>query len=187
MNGEEATVTLKNVRPFGTEGRLGDPSKEIPPSEEVYPVVVFRGSDVQDLSVLEDEPKQETQEPKREEEPKSLHDGPDIEIPPRRPPPRRVKQSDAFSGAVPDANFDFSKADIRQTQPSTEGTDNDLQRPQADPDEAPAYDKKKSFFDNISNSATEQRPQRGYNNGHRYRGRGRGNANGNYNRRADWS
>ncbi|KAH3667054.1 hypothetical protein WICMUC_005401 [Wickerhamomyces mucosus] len=54
INGEEATVTLENVRPLGTEGRLKDPSKEVPAYDSVFPVVVFRGNDVIDLTVLED-------------------------------------------------------------------------------------------------------------------------------------
>lgn len=39
---------------FGTEGRRGNPSEEILPSASVYEYIVFRGSDVKDISVAED-------------------------------------------------------------------------------------------------------------------------------------
>ena len=38
---------------MGTEGRLGDPAREIPASKEVYEYIVFKGSDLQDLKVME--------------------------------------------------------------------------------------------------------------------------------------
>lgn len=40
------------VRSFGTEGRRGNPAEELPPSDEIYPYVVFRGADVKDLHVM---------------------------------------------------------------------------------------------------------------------------------------
>lgn len=56
ISAEDATVSLKSVRPFGTEGRMaeqGQPSMEVMPGNDVYEYVVFRGSDVKDLSVLD--------------------------------------------------------------------------------------------------------------------------------------
>ncbi|KNC96681.1 uncharacterized protein SPPG_07894 [Spizellomyces punctatus DAOM BR117] len=52
INQQESTVALENVRSFGTEGRKGNPAEELPPSDEIYPFVVFRGSDVKDLHVM---------------------------------------------------------------------------------------------------------------------------------------
>ncbi|KAI9263341.1 Scd6-like Sm domain-containing protein [Phascolomyces articulosus] len=53
LNTEESTVALEQVRSFGTEGRRGKPEEEIPPSENVFEFVVFRGSDIKDLKIFE--------------------------------------------------------------------------------------------------------------------------------------
>lgn len=56
INADDATVALKSVRSFGTEGRMaasGNPSLEVHPGTDVYDYVVFRGSDVKDLTVLD--------------------------------------------------------------------------------------------------------------------------------------
>lgn len=53
INSEESTVSLENVRSFGTEGRRGRPDEEIAPSDQVYEYIVFRGSDVKDLRIEE--------------------------------------------------------------------------------------------------------------------------------------
>ncbi|KLO93296.1 SCD6-suppressor of clathrin deficiency [Fusarium fujikuroi] len=55
INSDESTVSLENVRSFGTEGRKGRPDEEIAPSDQVYEYIVFRGSDVKDLRI-EDHP-----------------------------------------------------------------------------------------------------------------------------------
>ncbi|OAQ99592.1 hypothetical protein LLEC1_03475 [Akanthomyces lecanii] len=51
INSEESTVSLENVRSFGSEGRKG--KDEIAPSDQVYEYIVFRGSDVKDLRIEE--------------------------------------------------------------------------------------------------------------------------------------
>ncbi|KAF2865607.1 Lsm14 N-terminal [Massariosphaeria phaeospora] len=52
INSEASTVTLDNVRSFGTEGRRGG-KDEYEPSDAVYEQIVFRGSDVKDLRIEE--------------------------------------------------------------------------------------------------------------------------------------
>ena len=46
-------MALENVTSYGTEGRKGDPSEEIPPADGLYEYIVFRGSDVKDLRIEE--------------------------------------------------------------------------------------------------------------------------------------
>ncbi|SMQ47346.1 unnamed protein product [Zymoseptoria tritici ST99CH_3D7] len=52
IDSETATVSLQDVQCHGTEGRKGNPAEEIPGSDTVYDGIVFRGSDVKDLTIL---------------------------------------------------------------------------------------------------------------------------------------
>ncbi|QIX02054.1 hypothetical protein AMS68_007571 [Peltaster fructicola] len=52
INSESSTVALENVRSHGTEGRRHG-QEEVPPSDTVYEYIVFRGSDVKELSIVE--------------------------------------------------------------------------------------------------------------------------------------
>jgi protein LSM14 len=54
INPEASTIALENVISYGTEGRRGNPAEEIAPSASVYEYIVFRGSDVKDISVAEE-------------------------------------------------------------------------------------------------------------------------------------
>jgi len=53
INSENSTIALENVTSYGTEGRRGDPSQEQPGSDQIYEYIVFRGSDVKELSMVE--------------------------------------------------------------------------------------------------------------------------------------
>ena len=54
INAKENTVGLKNVRMHGTEGRKGG-NNEIPANNGLYEYIVFRGADIKDLTVYEDQ------------------------------------------------------------------------------------------------------------------------------------
>ncbi|KAF6005313.1 Protein LSM14 A [Cyanidiococcus yangmingshanensis] len=53
INPQDSTVQLQNVRCYGTEDRIRpDRGPPIPPSNDVYDFIVFRGVDIQDLKVV---------------------------------------------------------------------------------------------------------------------------------------
>ncbi|XP_038070284.1 protein LSM14 homolog A-like isoform X2 [Patiria miniata] len=51
INPEESTVTLAEVRSFGTEGR--DALRHVPPGDEIYSLIIFKAGDIKDLHVCE--------------------------------------------------------------------------------------------------------------------------------------
>lgn len=55
INPTDNTVGLKNVHMCGTEGRKGDPKQEVPGSDTLYEFIVFRGNDIKDLTLYEDQ------------------------------------------------------------------------------------------------------------------------------------
>ncbi|EEH41491.2 hypothetical protein PAAG_03054 [Paracoccidioides lutzii Pb01] len=63
INPEDSTIALENVISHGTEGRRGNPAEEIAPSASVYEYIVFRGSDVKDISVAEEQKENQQSEP----------------------------------------------------------------------------------------------------------------------------
>ncbi|KAK3320670.1 Scd6-like Sm domain-containing protein [Cercophora scortea] len=53
INSDDSTVSLENVRSYGTEGRKGVPEEEVSASDQLYEYIVFRGTDVKDLRIEE--------------------------------------------------------------------------------------------------------------------------------------
>lgn len=52
INSDSHTVALESVSSYGTEGRKGNPAEEIAGSDQVYEYIVFRGSDVKELTIV---------------------------------------------------------------------------------------------------------------------------------------
>jgi protein LSM14 len=72
INSENSTVALENVKSFGTEGRRGNPDDEIPPNDQIYDYIVFRGSDVKDLTIVEPPKENKPQPPQVPNDPAIL-------------------------------------------------------------------------------------------------------------------
>ena len=70
ISSENSTVALEQVNSYGTEGR--DPENEVPPSDNVYEYIVFRGSDVKDLRIEKEPEKKPVQQPQVPDDPAIL-------------------------------------------------------------------------------------------------------------------
>ncbi|KAI1494694.1 Scd6-like Sm domain-containing protein [Biscogniauxia mediterranea] len=83
INSTESTVSLENVKSFGTEGRRANPEEEIAPSDQIYEYIVFRGSDVKDLRIEQAPgPPKENQPPKVPDDPAIVGARPVGNVPP---------------------------------------------------------------------------------------------------------
>ncbi|KAJ1343668.1 hypothetical protein BSLG_001743 [Batrachochytrium salamandrivorans] len=53
INPQEASVALEQVRSYGTEGRAGNAMEEIQAVDQIFPFIIFKGSDVKDLKIID--------------------------------------------------------------------------------------------------------------------------------------
>ncbi|KAG2415300.1 hypothetical protein HFD88_006491 [Aspergillus terreus] len=110
INPEASTIALENVASFGTEGRRGNPAEEIPPSASVYEYIVFRGSDVKDISVAEEKDTAPPEPPQVPDDPAILgsmsRPGPNSQgLPPHPPPQQPQAPRQAPPGYPPQPQF----------------------------------------------------------------------------------
>ncbi|KAJ5561827.1 hypothetical protein N7535_003710 [Penicillium sp. DV-2018c] len=96
INPEASTIALENVMSFGSEGRRGNPAEEVPPSTSVYEYIVFRGSDVKDISIAGDDQKDPAPP-----EPPRVPDDPAILGNAQRPAPTQGPDSGAAPQNLP--------------------------------------------------------------------------------------
>jgi len=72
INSDNHTVALESVTSHGTEGRRGNPAEEVAGSDQVYEYIVFRGSDVKDLTIISNAQEKEAQSPQVPDDPAIL-------------------------------------------------------------------------------------------------------------------
>ncbi|KAI1619549.1 G2/M phase checkpoint control protein Sum2 [Exophiala viscosa] len=108
INPEQSTIALENVYSFGTEDRKVE--KFIPPSQQKYGFIVFRGNDVKDIKIAEDEQPQPSPPPNMPNDPAILNasqPGPAPGGPPRDNhfSPPGYPPHPAFGGYYPPGQF----------------------------------------------------------------------------------
>lgn len=83
INANESSMVLKDVKCLGTEDRVTDPTKKVPPNGDVVPFVTFPGQDIKDLIV---------------------HDPTAQADPPTPPPARQQQQQQRAPPPAPERN-----------------------------------------------------------------------------------
>lgn len=63
INPEQSTIALEDVYSFGTEGREPSADKFVSASQQKFDYIVFRGSDVKDIKIAEEEKENKPPEP----------------------------------------------------------------------------------------------------------------------------
>ncbi|KAL3134648.1 hypothetical protein ABBQ32_007657 [Trebouxia sp. C0010 RCD-2024] len=80
----ESTIALQNVHSFGTEGRKQD-GPQIPASDRPFEFIIFRGTDIADLTVITNGPPEGQQEPSAPPAAYSDQQAPHAHAPPSQP------------------------------------------------------------------------------------------------------
>jgi len=152
INAEDQQITLTQVKSFGTEGRrLGN---EIGPSPETHEYIIFKGTDIKDLKVLETAPVQEkkpepSEKPQIEKESVKIHSTPNATKVTETLPSNIANENQVspMKGQDPNQEFDFTAMNETFQKMTLQ--------PQGQNNAKPAY-KMNDFFDELSSSTTEK-------------------------------
>jgi len=143
INAQDQSITLCNVRSFGTEGRR--PSDEIGPSPQIHEYIIFRGSDIKDLKVIEtpqteEKPQQQgqAQQTKETTQPQEEQKNTKSDHKHQNKQPKMDSYTEEF-------NFDAMNEKFKQVA---------LEHKK--PEESKKYYSQDNFFDNLSSSTLEK-------------------------------
>mmetsp|Transcript_2097 Transcript_2097/g.2281 ORF Transcript_2097/g.2281 Transcript_2097/m.2281 type:complete len:326 (+) Transcript_2097:61-1038(+) len=171
INADDATVALKSVRSFGTEGRMaasGNANLEVHPGSDVYDYVVFRGSDVKDLTVLDTPIDQVKPEPYTQAPAPGGYPAYQQQLQTQTqqqqqnaPVPTATSAAPAQAAAAPTQTAAPKERTQRptesQTQPQAPTSSQSQQKPQ--PQATPTYDGAEEAKKDESTSPAQPRPQ----------------------------
>jgi len=173
INAESSTIALSQVRSFGTEGRIGDPTREIAASPAVYIYICFRAGDVKDLHVVESAAPQHA--------PPQVPDDPAILGTAKPPQAHSFPHEPTAPSSMPSVSKPSSKPSSREPktqEPKASGSTATTSKPESTPKPAPTvYSRNQNHSSPTTpsiNSSPTQHPHHGHHHHHSGRGRGRG-------------
>jgi len=140
INPQDQNITLCNVKSFGTEGRR--PGNELAPSPQIHDYIIFRGTDIKDLKVLEQQTGQ-TDAPTNESKPTQIQQSGEIseQNTQKQPESQDIKMKGDTS------DFDFNAMQQNFERFALEHKQTDVSVKDYNPD---------SFFDDLSTSTAEK-------------------------------
>lgn len=140
INPQDQNITLCNVKSFGTEGRR--PGNELAPSPQIHDYIIFRGTDIKDLKVLEQGTAQPETTTKEQTQTQTQQN---VETQPTNVQKTETESKDIKMKSGDD--FDFNDMQKKFQQFTLEHKPSDVH--------VKSYDQS-NFFDDISTSTSEK-------------------------------
>ena len=159
IDSQNQTLTLQSVRSYGSEGRRGE-TKEVPPSDDIYEFIIFKASDLKEFNVVKPPEKsdKEFQDPAIVETKQKEEEKPEKEYTRKDSDHSRSYRKPSYRGYR--KHYDYAPKEKVNSEDLKEKYKDDfdfdsmnkkLIKEEAKVEEVGfKYDKKKSFFDNIS-------------------------------------